>query len=112
MQILKDGRAVRSKIERLAFMDDNNYTCFYCGLQSTKPKNSDEENRLLLDFKLDHFIPFFRSNSNDIENIRLACNNCNHKKSFKMPHEFMPERFSINDEDLFHFPSSSAILPR
>lgn len=45
-------------------------------------------------YQIDHFIPLSRGGSNYASNIVLACPACNLSKGGKLPHEFMPERFS------------------
>lgn len=67
--------------EKQALLKKQEGKCFYC----RKP---------LTDFHADHFIPLSKGGTDYIENIRIACPNCNCRKSDKMPWDWMPERFS------------------
>jgi 5-methylcytosine-specific restriction endonuclease McrA len=51
--------------------------CFYC------------LKKLPADYHIDHFIPRARGGGNRIENLRLACPDCNIAKSDKPPEEFL-----------------------
>lgn len=52
--------------------------CFYCK-RDTSPK---ERHR-------DHYIPLTRGGADSVENLRVACASCNHRKHALMPDEFM-----------------------
>jgi 5-methylcytosine-specific restriction endonuclease McrA len=67
--------------EKQAILKNQNHKCFYCGEHLTK-------------YHADHFIPLSRGGTDYAENLRMACPNCNCRKSDKMPWEWMPERFS------------------
>lgn len=58
-----------------------NGQCFYC-----------DEN--LNNFHADHFIPIAKGGEHETSNLVLACPQCNHRKSSKLPWEWKPERFS------------------
>ena len=54
--------------------------CYYCQL------DLNEEN-----FCFDHFIPMFSQGQNDLKNIVLTCFDCNWKKNYFSPHDFISE---------------------
>lgn len=56
--------------------------CLYCGV-SVRRK-----------WTVEHITPISRGGTNGPENIAIACPTCNFSKRDKLPHEWMPERFS------------------
>lgn len=59
--------------------------CHYCGSKIIWRQTR---------WEIDHFIPVSRGGTNDPSNIVIACLPCNRSKHDKLPHEFMPEKFS------------------
>jgi 5-methylcytosine-specific restriction endonuclease McrA len=61
--------------------------CHYCGekLERFGPRK----------FTVDHFIPLSRGGSNFMNNLVIACPDCNRDKGSKMPWEFRPARFEV-----------------
>jgi len=76
------GAAIGCRKEYTAFLKWVRTTpiipCFYCK-RDTSPK---ERHR-------DHYIPLARGGSDSVENLRVACAECNQKKCALMPDEFM-----------------------
>ena len=61
--------------------------CHYCGckLELFGPQK----------FQVDHFVPLSRGGSNFMNNLVLACPDCNRAKADKMPWEYRPARFPV-----------------
>ncbi|WP_295819854.1 HNH endonuclease [uncultured Deinococcus sp.] len=47
-------------------------------------------------FQVDHFIPLSRGGTNYMNNLVIACPDCNRAKADKLPWEFRPARFDVN----------------
>ena len=62
--------------------------CHYCGekLELFGPRK----------FQVDHFIPLSRGGTNYMNNLVIACPDCNREKADKLPWEFRPARFNVN----------------
>lgn len=60
--------------------------CHYCGekLEIYGPHK----------FQVDHFIPLSRGGSNFMNNLVVACPDCNRAKADKLPWEYRPARFT------------------
>lgn len=56
--------------------------CFWCGVDCAD------------NFHVDHFFPLSRGGKHEIENLVIACQPCNNRKSSKMPEQFMEEVLS------------------
>jgi 5-methylcytosine-specific restriction endonuclease McrA len=65
-----------TKEDVLLLIDTQTGTCFYC------------EEKLGLDFHVDHYVPLVRGGCNSAGNIVLACPRCNLRKGARMPWEF------------------------
>lgn len=61
--------------------------CHYCGerLELFGPRK----------FQVDHFVPLSRGGTNFVNNLVLACPECNQAKANKMPWEYRPARFDV-----------------
>lgn len=70
----RTGVLLGSQIEALYLKQRG--ACAYCGAY------------LKEDWQLDHVIPLARGGSNTIENVALACKECNNRKSWKTPEEW------------------------
>lgn len=77
---IKGATVVRSitKAQTEARLSQQGGLCFYCRLLMDKPT-------------LDHFYPLSKGGLHVIENIVLACWDCNRRKRNKDPHQFIAE---------------------
>lgn len=71
------NRVYIPKTVRQAVAKANKYTCAYCG----RHINSLLENGERLKGVIDHIVPLAKGGTNDIENLTLACRECNSRKS-------------------------------
>lgn len=62
------------KLSRREIFRRDNYTCQYCGLNSS-------------DLTLDHVLPRHRGGGHSWENLVSACRQCNHRKGGRTPEE-------------------------
>lgn len=56
-------------------LDNHSKQCVYCGSREH--------------LTIDHYIPRSRGGTSDLENLVLACNDCNNAKGDKLPLEFV-----------------------
>lgn len=92
-------KGISVQIRTQVYKRDNN-TCQYCGKKGIRTKRygrisvvENPENILVIDnsndlrlisFEIDHVIPKGYGGSNDIDNLKLSCRKCNHKKGFRL----------------------------
>ncbi len=62
------------KLTRLGIFRRDNYTCQYCGKQSTE-------------LTIDHIVPRHQGGSHSWLNVTSACPRCNHRKAGRTPEE-------------------------
>lgn len=81
---LEAGDLNLSSITALEVYNKNNFgspsfTCEYCGKESQ-------------DYHLEHLVPLSKGGSNEVDNLGIACKECNLQKGAKTHLEFMPGR--------------------
>lgn len=96
-------RIIIPKTTKEKVYENGNGVCAICG----KPI---ERN----DFTIDHIIPLSRGGSNDLENLQIACHDCNELKGNRMDNEFATGLTTILSNDLLKNPNKklSDILVR
>lgn len=73
--VLKSGVTMA---EILQWLDQQAPFCFYCRADCSDGK-----------FHIDHFHPLARGGAHELDNLRIACQPCNSRKSARDPYEFM-----------------------
>lgn len=86
-----------SKVAEIAERDGD-WTCHYCGAELASITHTPERVVLRDDHYIcvegytfvtvDHVIPVSRGGSHDLDNLVLACHNCNSRKGVKSYEEF------------------------
>jgi 5-methylcytosine-specific restriction endonuclease McrA len=80
-QRCKHGFVSPYQLKRL--WEDSGSRCHYCNQQITGV------------FHFDHAIPVARGGTNDIENLRVACESCNSKKQAMTESEFLKKETGV-----------------
>ncbi len=66
------------KIDRIALIERDNWTCYLCGCICTSE-----------DVTLDHVVPLSKGGSHTSDNLRVACFTCNLRKGSKLLDDFL-----------------------
>ena len=80
----KHARKPISKRIRFAVFDRDGFTCCYCGRQPPS-----------VQLEIDHIIPVSNGGTNDQENLRTACVDCNRGKSNKSLGQIVTDRDTL-----------------
>lgn len=75
----------RTAWTRIGVMQRDKWTCIYCGVQAGKTINGRYYSKD--NFSLEHIRPRSRGGKDTWANTACACNDCNHRKGDKLPHE-------------------------
>lgn len=76
--------AVPSPFRRTVFNRDQ-YTCVYCGTESSEIREKEEKKARL---SIDHILPVARGGKTVVENLATCCRACNYEKSDRTPEEW------------------------
>jgi DNA mismatch endonuclease Vsr len=72
------GRSVSLQL-RNQILERNGYTCQQCGASAHDVDDLDTTKKVRL--HIDHIVPLSQGGTNDPDNLRVLCSNCNHGKS-------------------------------
>lgn len=74
------------KWSRRGVLERDSLTCIFCGAQAGNKKPDGGKWRIR-DFTIEHLTPVSRGGKSTWSNTACACEDCNHRKADRMPHE-------------------------
>lgn len=79
--------SIPNKVLKEIVKRDGGANCYYCGKHGYMKIDRGSKGKgewMMIEHEIDHIIPLSSEGTNDIDNLVIACKQCNSKKSNKM----------------------------